>query len=781
MGLYNTGTILAMDSLFSAVVLISVVLHAVLLIYVQARGGLVRTGRLWLSLTILLSMLASLLYFVPDDVLVADKLGRDFALTLTLAAMLTTFGALVVSDVKRSTSSRSVRVWLALGVVWLIALVVTAFLSEAVLVGQPDWLITAFNPPNLFSLTTIAGLSLLSMILLGIGFYAFYAAALPEVANRALYWVINIAVILLGIVLSISGTATLALLGLLTLLIGVSGALYAQVSYRVFDIRNGLNLAIRTALLVGVTALLVFAAMTVARTYNLGTDTESSLVLALIALGVALIYVPLRRMIEVVIDRIFRGRFTDPALATRRYSQQVSKAFELDQLIKVTTETLNDSLKVRRSGMMLVNDVGDDDRVELLVMIGGGFSDVKDKKGYMSRGGAVYQRLAEEKAPLTQFDMEFSPKYKNLSPSERAFFSSLNMSAFAPVIVENALIGILACGPKLNDAPFYPRDLELLTTLANQTGVALRNARLVADLRHMNNSMTKLNRGLEEAKDQMEKLDSVKTDFVTIASHELRTPLAQVRGYTDIIDALNEQGMLDQDQIKGMVANLRKATERMEELISAMLDVSQLDVNAMDLRFAQTSPESVIRLAIEPLTDAIKQRKLTLSARGLRGLPTIEADMQRLVQAFRNIVLNAIKFTPDGGRIEITASLQASEDGDGHDHVLIAIADTGVGIERQNLELIFEKFFRAYDPGLHSTGTYKFLGAGPGLGLTIARGVIEGHGGRIWAESPGHNMQTYPGTTFYVLLPVSPPEDARRVMPFESAGVSSGEQMVVEN
>jgi signal transduction histidine kinase len=216
----------------------------------------------------------------------------------------------------------------------------------------------------------------------------------------------------------------------------------------------------------------------------------------------------------------------------------------------------------------------------------------------------------------------------------------------------------------------------------------------------------------------------------------------------------------------------------MEELITAMLDVSQLDVNAMDLRFAQTTPEAIIRMAIEPLTDAIKQRKLTLSARGLRGLPAIEADMQRLVQAFRNIVVNAIKFTPDGGRIEITASLQPSEKPGGPDHILVAIADTGVGIAKENLELIFEKFFRAYDPGLHSTGTYKFMGAGPGLGLTIARGMIEGHGGRIWAESPGHSMETHPGSTFYVLLPLVPPEIARRVLPADQKEGKPGEKIV---
>ncbi len=258
----------------------------------------------------------------------------------------------------------------------------------------------------------------------------------------------------------------------------------------------------------------------------------------------------------------------------------------------------------------------------------------------------------------------------------------------------------------------------------------------------------------------------MKTDFITVASHELRTPLAQIRGYTDILDAMNEQGVLNPDQVGSMTLNLRKATDRLERLIGDMLDVSQLDTDAMDLRFAQTTAENVLRLAIEPLAESIKQRKLSLRMQGFRGLPPIEADMQRLVQAFRNVVLNAIKFTPDGGRIEITASLQNSVDTH-KDEILIAIQDTGIGIDTKNRDLIFEKFFRVSDPGLHSTGATKFLGAGPGLGLTIARGVIQGHGGRIWVESSGYDPQNLPGSTFFIMLPVSPPEDATRVMPFE--------------
>ena len=112
---------------------------------------------------------------------------------------------------------------------------------------------------------------------------------------------------------------------------------------------------------------------------------------------------------------------------------------------------------------------------------------------------------------------------------------------------------------------------------------------------------------------------------------------------------------------------------------------------------------------------------------------------------------------------DLSRALEAAQSADEVDYILIVIADTGVGIDKNNLGLIFEKFYRAYDPGLHSTGTYKFMGAGPGLGLTIARGVIESHGGKLWAESSGHNMETFPGTTFYILLPVQPPEDAKRV------------------
>lgn len=748
-----------MNSLVSAIILITALAHVLLLIYIQTRRTSMRVGKRWLSITVFLSLLASATYFLPREAQIAGRLANGFALVLALVALLVAYGVVVIRDVFK----RQLRFWPVIGTLWLALIAVAALLTPDASIGQPEWLVSAFTQPDAPTLLTLGGMALASLFLIGITFYAFYIALLPEVANRALFWVLNTATVLLSVLLAISGTEAWLAVSAITLFISMTGATYSQVSYRVFDIRGGMTSAGRTLLFIIVTLLVIFGTLYAFDRLPRSSPNDELLIMGILALIAASVYVLGGQVIGSLL-RLFLPSVTNPTRAARRYSQQVSKAVELDQLVEVATETLNSVMGTRRSGLILVNDTRlNNDRVELLVMRSPALSDIKDPKGYVSKKGPIYQRLAAEQVPISQFDIEFSPGFAALDAAERQFFRSLNMSAYAPIIVETVVIGILMCGAKINDAPYYARDLELLATMADQTGVALRNARLVADLRHLNASMKALNDGLEEANSQLEKLDSVKTDFITIASHELRTPLAQIRGYTDIIDALNEQGMLDKDQIAGMVANLRKAIERTEELITAMLDVSQLDVNAMDLRFAQIAPESIVRMAIEPLTDAIRQRKLTLSARGLRGLPTIQGDMQRLVQAIRNIVVNAIKFTPDGGRIDITASFQPAQEVNEVDHILIAISDTGVGIDKNNLELIFEKFYRAYDPGLHSTGTYKFMGAGPGLGLTIARGVIESHGGQIWAESSGHNMETFPGTTFYIILPVHPPEDAKRV------------------
>jgi len=125
-----------------------------------------------------------------------------------------------------------------------------------------------------------------------------------------------------------------------------------------------------------------------------------------------------------------------------------------------------------------------------------------------------------------------------------------------------------------------------------------------------------------------------------------------------------------------------------------------------------------------------------------------------LHQVFVNIIGNAIKYTPDSGRIDISGQLLSSQETGSADFAEITVKDTGIGIDPEHHERIFEKFYQIGAVALHSSGKTKFKGGGPGLGLAIAKGVIEAHGGKIWVESQGHDEEHFPGSTFYILLPV---------------------------
>jgi len=147
---------------------------------------------------------------------------------------------------------------------------------------------------------------------------------------------------------------------------------------------------------------------------------------------------------------------------------------------------------------------------------------------------------------------------------------------------------------------------------------------------------------------------------------------------------------------------------------------------------------------------AFEERNIHMTEEGLADLPLVPADPDLLQKVFHHIIMNAIKFTPDGGSIYVTGKhLNGSEP----PQVEIAIRDTGIGIDPALHHLVFEKFNQTGDVLLHSSGKTKFKGGGPGLGLAIARGIVEAHGGRIWVESPGYNEITNPGSTFFVSLP----------------------------
>jgi signal transduction histidine kinase len=170
------------------------------------------------------------------------------------------------------------------------------------------------------------------------------------------------------------------------------------------------------------------------------------------------------------------------------------------------------------------------------------------------------------------------------------------------------------------------------------------------------------------------------------------------------------------------------------------------------------SPGALIQSIISGLTKEATERQLSIQLENLDTLPDIEGDPEALRKVFHHLVVNAIKYTPNGGKIMFFGYPNArgrrnfAEDG-----VEIIVSDTGIGIAPEYHELIFTKFYQTGELALHSTGRTKFKGAGPGLGLSIAKGIVEAHGGIIWIESPGYDEERCPGSQFHVILPLKQP------------------------
>jgi signal transduction histidine kinase len=253
---------------------------------------------------------------------------------------------------------------------------------------------------------------------------------------------------------------------------------------------------------------------------------------------------------------------------------------------------------------------------------------------------------------------------------------------------------------------------------------------------------------LEETNRILEQMDRTKMRFIQVSAHELRTPMTLVQGYAQMVQ-LKTNGNADMERYtKGML----EGTSRMVEIIDNMLDVSRIDSNLLEISPSETQIDQIIERITKTFSAAFEERKITFKTQGLLDLPAIRADKDLLYKVFYHIVGNAIKYTPDGG--SVTVSGRVIEDPKDPE-VEIAVKDTGIGIDSQFHELVFEKFYQTGEVLLHSSGKTKFKGGGPGLGLAISRGIINAHDGHIWLESAGHNEQTYPGSTVYVRLSIN--------------------------
>jgi signal transduction histidine kinase len=247
---------------------------------------------------------------------------------------------------------------------------------------------------------------------------------------------------------------------------------------------------------------------------------------------------------------------------------------------------------------------------------------------------------------------------------------------------------------------------------------------------------------------KLEQLDRSKSNFISVAAHELKTPLTLIEGYTsmlsDIISSLEQKS----GNIDPLLQGVYTGIQRLRQIVDDMIDVSLIDNNMLSLNSQPIWISHILDLLQKNLDNFVQERRQKFELRKFTGgQEWLYADPERLYQAIQNLLTNAIKYTPDGGTITVDGRLLPG-------FVEVTIADTGIGISPEDQILIFEKFGALGRADLHSSSKIKFKGGGPGLGLSIAKGIIEAHGGTIWVESEGHDEKACPGSTFHLLLPI---------------------------
>lgn len=253
---------------------------------------------------------------------------------------------------------------------------------------------------------------------------------------------------------------------------------------------------------------------------------------------------------------------------------------------------------------------------------------------------------------------------------------------------------------------------------------------------------------LRKAEAHVKRLDKSKSNFIAVAAHELRTPLTLVEGYADMV--ANTLWAQTDPQAPVLLEGIDSGTKRLRQIINDLIDVSLLDLKMMELHIQPVWLLHILNAAERNVSKTLGSRQVSviIDKETIPVQPTY-ADSDRLLQAIEKVLTNAVKYTPDGGQVMVRArELPGFTD--------IMIIDTGIGIESANLPHIFDTFSALGDASLHSSGKTKFKGGGPGLGLPIAKGIIEAHGGTIWAESDGYDEVACPGSTFHIMLPMRP-------------------------
>ena len=349
-----------------------------------------------------------------------------------------------------------------------------------------------------------------------------------------------------------------------------------------------------------------------------------------------------------------------------------------------------------------------------------------------------FNSLFEGKIPPCELNIDTLKIEKHIKyPASRFTFTLFQYdNMFAPISLGENFFG---CIEIFKETSFTSEDATCFQTIAQQVSLPLKSATL--------------NQEIIETNAKLERLERLKSEFISIVSHELRTPLTSIKNSLDILMS-GRCGEITPASEKFLAMAMRNV-QRLSGIINDLLDLSKIEAGKMDFHFAPTNINTVINYVKSALSEVAKTKGLNLVTEEYQKIPDITADSRRLEQVLTNLVSNAIKFTPEGKTITISSRLVNADDikvneyfkdsiqNLSGEYVEVCVKDEGNGIESKNLLHAFDKFAQIENSLSRKAG-------GTGLGLPIAKQLLDAHKGAIWCDS-----EINKGSKFYFIIPVS--------------------------
>jgi len=386
----------------------------------------------------------------------------------------------------------------------------------------------------------------------------------------------------------------------------------------------------------------------------------------------------------------------------------LNSTLDLDELLQTITATATELLDCEASSILLY----DEKNPRLYFAASTGTDPGKLAEIPVPMEGSIAGTIFRTNQPMILNNVEQDPRhYSNVSDQVKF---KINTLLGVPMPIKDRTVGVLEAVNK-RDGIFNERDVAILSVTAAHAAIAINNARLLKQT--------------QQALEKVKETNSIKSNFLSLASHELRTPLGIIIGYATF---LQEEA---KDELSDHAQQVLNAAAQMRSLLDQMNNLTLLQADEMEMRPAKISIQDVLNFACDEIKYFAARKNLALVFAFQDDPIYVNVDAEKTTLAFVNLLNNAIRFSPEDSQIVIGAIEQGKQ-------VMAWVQDNGSGIPGDKLQKVFEEFYQLEPPNTRHYG-------GLGIGLTIAKGLLEVQDGKIWAESEGVGK----GATLKVLLP----------------------------